>query len=484
MDSATWHCGGANTSDVPRCVLTISFGKKGAYPLGSTYSIHSDLAGWITLRMLREQGTGSFASTNGSAALLARRPRRAVAGDPTPRPKGPLEAFVAAKAAASSSPDSPGLPDSPKARLADLLAWAGVDEDGDDAPVLDAQLMGRVDTLLALDDEGEIGEDGEDDEDDEDDGLDRGDGLEQRGQRGHRSPLNSDASGLVSPAAASMQSDTRMQSGGHHVAKRLCFEGSLLSIEGPEVSIDAHGHCELPAGMTSVPREAFWHWDGTDGDASQPASQQGQGCKALQSIFIPASVTSIEACAFNMCSALGAVDIPASVTQIGMYAFAYCDALQHVSIPASVTEIEAFAFADCPALKSVIVPSTATIDEDAFYESPTTVTRLTPEVMKVRVARCGGSKRARLSSASLSPNLSTALYSHLVAPSLRHGLDCTSSACGFGCVASSYTGKKGRQSPRVPQTARRVSVISRRSWRTTWRFQAMTQTDIHEPCLG
>ena len=167
MDSATWHCGGANTSDAQRCVLTASFGARGAYPLGSTYSILPHLAGWITLRMLREHGTGSSsgsAASTGSAALLALQPRRsAAAGDPTHRPKGALEAFDAAKAAAASTPGAPGCPDSPKARLADLLAWAGID-DGDDAPLLDPQLMGRVDALLTLDDEA-FSDDADDDED-------------------------------------------------------------------------------------------------------------------------------------------------------------------------------------------------------------------------------------------------------------------------------------------------------------------------------
>ena len=35
------------------------------------------------------------------------------------------------------------------------------------------------------------------------------------------------------------------------------------------------GHCELPAGMTSVPDGAFWYWDG-------PC----KGCKALKSLNV------------------------------------------------------------------------------------------------------------------------------------------------------------------------------------------------------
>ena len=67
---------------------------------------------------------------------------------------------------------------------------------------------------------------------------------------------------------------------------------------GPEVTIDANGHCELPAGMTSVPRDAFWHWDG-----------HRKGCKALRSVGIPSSVTSIGFGAFCNCASLTSVEL-------------------------------------------------------------------------------------------------------------------------------------------------------------------------------
>ena len=64
-----------------------------------------------------------------------------------------------------------------------------------------------------------------------------------------------------------------------------------LSNSDYEVTIDAKGHCELPAGMTSVPMAAFSHWDG-----------YWEGCKALKSISIPSSVTKIEYAACSDCS--------------------------------------------------------------------------------------------------------------------------------------------------------------------------------------
>ena len=106
-----------------------------------------------------------------------------------------------------------------------------------------------------------------------------------------------------------------------------------------EVTVDTYGHCELPAGMTSVPDNAFAHWDG-----------KGKGCKAMESLGIPSSVTAI-----------------------GDAAFAKCSSLTRLSIPASVAEIEEGAFARCTSLLAVTVPAGATVRYRAF-EDTTTVT--------------------------------------------------------------------------------------------------------------
>ena len=87
--------------------------------------------------------------------------------------------------------------------------------------------------------------------------------------------------------------------------------------------------------------------------------------------------------------------LPLSVAAIRDEAFFKCS-LEHVTIPASVREIGFSAFAHCHDLKSAIVPTTTTLHEDAFYNSPTTVTRQTAEEMeaaaKVRrsLRSCGG----------------------------------------------------------------------------------------------
>ena len=92
------------------------------------------------------------------------------------------------------------------------------------------------------------------------------------------------------------------------------------------------------------------------------------GCKSLQSITIPNSVTSIGNSAFSSCESLQSVTIPDSVTSIGDEAFSSCESLQSVTIPNSVTSIGDEAFSDCDSLQSVTIPNSVTsIGYRAFY---------------------------------------------------------------------------------------------------------------------
>ena len=83
------------------------------------------------------------------------------------------------------------------------------------------------------------------------------------------------------------------------------------------------------------------------------------------SIDMSSSVTTIGDGAFSFCRALTSVSMP-SVTTIGEYAFYRCYALTSVSMP-SVTTIGKEAFMYCDALTSVSMPSVTTIGEEAFY---------------------------------------------------------------------------------------------------------------------
>ncbi|MBR2799790.1 MAG: leucine-rich repeat domain-containing protein [Oscillospiraceae bacterium] len=75
-----------------------------------------------------------------------------------------------------------------------------------------------------------------------------------------------------------------------------------------------------------------------------------EDCYDLQSITIPASVTSIGDYAFEDCYSLTSITIPDSVTRIGSSAFYGCRSLTSIIIPASVTSIGFGAFDDCDKL--------------------------------------------------------------------------------------------------------------------------------------
>ncbi|MBR5295628.1 MAG: leucine-rich repeat domain-containing protein, partial [Clostridia bacterium] len=90
----------------------------------------------------------------------------------------------------------------------------------------------------------------------------------------------------------------------------------------------------IPKGVTSVGKSAFY------------------GCKALNSVTIPASVKEIGESAFEWTGLTG-VTIPSGVTSIGKKAFFWCFSLSSVTLSNSVTEIGDSAFYFCNDLKDV-----------------------------------------------------------------------------------------------------------------------------------
>ena len=139
----------------------------------------------------------------------------------------------------------------------------------------------------------------------------------------------------------------------------------------------------------------------------------------LESVSIPASVTSIGKSAFGECGSeattaltvsfaegstpltigeaafnyanLKSIDIPNRVTSIGISAFASCSNLESVSSPASVTSIGRSAFEECGSDAAALTVSFAegstslTISENAFYGA-----KLTSIDIPNRVTSIGG----------------------------------------------------------------------------------------------
>jgi hypothetical protein len=91
------------------------------------------------------------------------------------------------------------------------------------------------------------------------------------------------------------------------------------------------------------------------------------GCKKLQSLTIPDTVTSIGGTIMSDCTALTDLKLSNSITSIPRNAFYNCTALTEVNIPDSVTTIGKYAFYRCDALEKIQIPeSVVTIEDHAI----------------------------------------------------------------------------------------------------------------------
>ena len=80
-------------------------------------------------------------------------------------------------------------------------------------------------------------------------------------------------------------------------------------------------------------------------------------CKALSSIVIPDSVTSINTGAFES-TGLTSVVVPESITVLDDSVFHYCNKLTSVTLPSGLREIRANSLQWCTSLVSIEIPST------------------------------------------------------------------------------------------------------------------------------
>jgi len=99
--------------------------------------------------------------------------------------------------------------------------------------------------------------------------------------------------------------------------------------------------------------------------------------KAIDSVTIPNSITSIGTQAFQNCAALTSITIPNSVKSIGNGAFTNCTELKNITIPNSVTIIMVNAFSGCKGLTSATIGSGVTKIESNIFGSCTSLTSVT-----------------------------------------------------------------------------------------------------------
>ena len=135
----------------------------------------------------------------------------------------------------------------------------------------------------------------------------------------------------------------------------LTFEGSgaLDGEDGYKVWRNQIEKIVVSEGITEIGNYAF------SGYIEVPNFRYVDGCPALKSVQLPASLTSIGDYAFYKCAVLESIELPSNLTSIGEYAFSECHP-KKVIIPSAVTNIEASAFYGCSSLRSaVMLPSEA-----------------------------------------------------------------------------------------------------------------------------
>ena len=146
----------------------------------------------------------------------------------------------------------------------------------------------------------------------------------------------------------------------------------------------------IPDSVTSIGKGAF------------------QECINLASVTIPVSITSISDNAFFECNGLTAVSIPDSVTSLGAGAFCKCGSLKNIAIPDSVTSIGEAAFSDCNSLESIAIPDSVTNISNHTFVSCSNLTSITIPGSVTDIGNCAFYECTNLTSITI-PNSVTSI---------------------------------------------------------------------------
>lgn len=130
----------------------------------------------------------------------------------------------------------------------------------------------------------------------------------------------------------------------------------------------------LPATITSIPEGTFYGCDSL-GTVSIPSGVTSIGDKAFQATSISTldlsaySITSIGSNVFYNCYSLEEIILPTSITRISSGMFNNCKKLESLTIPSNITQIDSYAFSGA-GIKTLTIPSTVTaIKAFAFNNS-------------------------------------------------------------------------------------------------------------------
>lgn len=103
-----------------------------------------------------------------------------------------------------------------------------------------------------------------------------------------------------------------------------------------------------------------------------------ENCTSLSTITFNADVQIIGKCAFNICRAIPSLTLPSSVTTIGESAFANCSGMETIDFSPNITIIGKGAFAQCTSLQEIVLPAAlVTLSERENFSGCTSLTKVT-----------------------------------------------------------------------------------------------------------
>lgn len=101
-----------------------------------------------------------------------------------------------------------------------------------------------------------------------------------------------------------------------------------------------------------------------------------QGLENLTNVAIPDSVTEIEERAFMGCTSLESINFPSSVIKIGTDAFSGCTNLKSITIPDNTISIGYSAFSDCTNLSNIVIGKNVTEIGMGAFSNCTSLTNI------------------------------------------------------------------------------------------------------------
>lgn len=148
---------------------------------------------------------------------------------------------------------------------------------------------------------------------------------------------------------------------------------SLVSIDGAFSNCSGLQSIEVPAGVTTIGGATFanctsLHTVALKGTVQSLGKMAFMNCIQLSSLNLPDELTSIESYAFQNCANLTNLKVPSGMSSIGGCAFYGCKGLKRIVISSTVTNIGDSAFAYCSTPMKVIFDNcTPKISTSAFY---------------------------------------------------------------------------------------------------------------------